>query len=121
MPGATGTGEYGQAITVPIKGYPEDAATETFLSIGCFETEVEVDNVIRYIKTKFCRAMYGVLKRTQANTPGKWKYVPLQDFTPESDIDWKQSIHGIDLQLYKKYGLDENEIKFIETNVKEMA
>ena len=48
-------------------------------------------------------------------------FVPLQNFTPDSDIDWSQSIHDIDLQLYKKYGLDENEIKFIETNVKEMA
>lgn len=121
MPGATGTGEYGQAVTAPIVGYPEDAATETFLSIGCFNTENETTNVIKYIKTKFCRALYGVLKRTQANTPGKWKYVPLQDFTANSDIDWTKSIHDIDVQLYKKYDLSDKEIKFIETHVKEMA
>ena len=46
---------------------------------------------------------------------------PLQDFTNHSDIDWSQSIHDIDLQLYRKYGLDEKEIDFIETHVKEMA
>lgn len=121
MPGATGTGDYGQVITVPIVGYPGDAATETFLSIGRFNTEEETKNVIQYIKTKFCRALYGTLKRTQANTPGKWKYVPMQDFAASSDIDWSKSVHEIDLQLYKKYGLDEQEINFIESHVKEMA
>lgn len=46
--------------------------------------------------------------------------VPLQDFTTSSDIDWSKSIAEIDRQLYAKYGLDENEINFIETKVKEM-
>ena len=50
-----------------------------------------------------------------------WKYVPLQDFTSDSDIDWSKSVHEIDLQLYQKYGLSEDEIDFIETHVKEMA
>ena len=64
--------------------------------------------------------MYGILKRTQANTPGKWKYVPLQNFTKKSDIDWSQSVADIDRQLYKKYELSDEEISFIETHVKEM-
>jgi hypothetical protein len=53
--------------------------------------------------------------------PKVWEMVPLQDFTPSSDINWSKPIHDIDLQLYRKYGLDENEIDFIETHVKEMA
>lgn len=64
--------------------------------------------------------MLGVLKITQDLTPDKWKYVPLQDFTSNSDIDWSKSVHEIDLQLYQKYGLSEDEIDFIETHVKEM-
>ena len=64
--------------------------------------------------------MLGVLKITQDNPAPKWKYVPLQDFTSMSDIDWSQSISDIDKQLYAKYGLDEEEINFIETHVKEM-
>lgn len=64
--------------------------------------------------------MLGILKITQDNTKTKWNYVPMQDFTPSSDIDWSQSIHDIDLQLYQKYGLDETEIEFIESHVKEM-
>ena len=64
--------------------------------------------------------MLSVLKKTKDITAYKWKYVPLQDFTPSSDIDWSKSIPEIDKQLYAKYGLDEAEIAFIETHVKEM-
>ena len=37
-----------------------------------------------------------------------------------SDIDWSQSIADIDKQLYAKYGLDDKEIEFVESHVKEM-
>ena len=49
-----------------------------------------------------------------------WKYVPIQDFTSNSDIDWSKSIAEIDAQLYKKYGLSKEEIAFIEKNIKPM-
>lgn len=74
----------------------------------------------KYISTKFLRTLLGILKVTQNGNKPVWKYVPMQDFTPSSDIDWSQSIHDIDLQLYQKYGLDETEIEFIESHVKEM-
>ena len=73
------------------------------------------------IKSKFARGMLCILKTTQDITPEKWLYVPLQDFTPNSDINWNTSIANIDKQLYKKYGLTAEEIQFIETNVKEMV
>lgn len=66
------------------------------------------------------RALLGVLKVTQNGNKPVWKYIPIQDFSDESDIDWNQSVEGIDRQLYKKYGLDDKEIEFIETHVKEM-
>ena len=75
---------------------------------------------MKYIKSKFCRTLLGVLKVTQNGKKPVWKYVPLQDFTPDSDIDWSKSISDIDQQLYKKYGLTPDEINFIETHVKEM-
>lgn len=74
----------------------------------------------KYISSKFTRALLGILKKTQDVTPEKWKYVPLQDFTASSDIDWSQSVADIDKQLYRKYDLDDKEIAFIETHVKEM-
>ena len=91
------------------------------MSIGSFDTEGEAKACYKYICSKFSRAMLGVLKITQHNSPEKWAYVPLQDFTPNSDIDWSKTIPEIDQQLYRKYGLDAAEIEFIETHVKPMT
>ena len=49
-----------------------------------------------------------------------FRFVPLQNFTSESDIDWSKSVAEIDQQLYAKYGLDESEISFIESKIKPM-
>jgi len=121
---ASGKGEFGELLATPIIGYPKLATTETYLSIGKFDTENEAVNLSIYIKTKFTRALLGALKVTQDLTPSKFKYVPLQDFTlssqSSSDIDWTKSVHEIDLQLYDKYGLSADERNFIETHVKAM-
>lgn len=76
---------------------------------------------MKYVKSKFCRVLLGILKITQDNPKSKWAYVPIQDFTDKSDINWNTSIANIDKQLYKKYGLSQEEIDFIETHVKEMV
>lgn len=115
VPKSNGSGALGEVLSTPLIGH-----TESFISIGAFKSESEAENAFKYVKTKFLRAMLGILKVTQDNPPKKWAYVPLQDFTSMSDIDWSQSISGIDKQLYEKYGLDEEEIDFIETHVKEM-
>lgn len=75
---------------------------------------------MKYIKTRFVRTLLGILKVTQDNPPEKWRYVPLQDFTSKSDINWSGTVEEIDRQLYKKYKLTKAEIKFIETHVKAM-
>ena len=41
--------------------------------------------------------------------------IDIQDFTDKSDIDWSKSSHEIDMQLYRKYKLTDNEISLIET------
>jgi len=115
-----GSGVLGEALSTPLIGEPIIGFTETFISIGSFDNEQETQNCLKYIKTKFARTMLGVLKVTPDNTREKWVKVPLQDFTPNSDIDWTKSISEIDKQLYKKYGLDKNEIAFVEEKVKEM-
>lgn len=117
---ANGIGALGEVLSSPIIGEPYVGSTETFLSIGNFETLKEAQATLNYIKTKFARILLGVLKTTQDITPDKWRYVPLQDFSDKSDINWNKTIHEIDIQLYKKYGLDEDEINFIENTAKEM-
>ena len=121
LPSGNGNGVFGETLTTPVLGIPNVGSTETFISVGCFDSEKEVEGLLKYIKSKFARAMLNVLKITQHLTPDVWKYVPQQDFSSKSDIDWSKSIHEIDQQLYKKYGLSNEEIEFIEKNVKEMV
>ena len=121
IPEASGSGSYGEIISSPVVSAPSVGATETFMGLGYFDREIEVLALLKYIKTKFVRALLSVLKTTQHITPIKWKYVPLQDFTSSSDIDWSKSVAEIDRQLYAKYGLSDDEINFIESHVKEMA
>lgn len=121
--GAAGT--IGNPIPARISGTPiiaskGDCHTQTFMSIGAFNTQTEAKYLFSYMKTKFARCLLGVLKVTQHNPPEKWSYIPMQDFTPSSDIDWKATVPNIDRQLYKKYSLTKEEIEFIETYVKEM-
>lgn len=120
LPKANNTGRFGETLSQPVLTEPGTGSTESFLSVGYFDTKKENENCLKYISTKFVRAMLGILKVTQDLTPDKWKYVPLQDFTNKSDIDWSKSIHDIDRQLYSKYELSDDEISFLEINVKEM-
>ena len=120
MPKADGNGTFGDTLTMPEVIPPRTGFTHTFLGVGGFDSEDEAIDALKYIKTKFFRALLGVLKVTQDLNADKFNYIPLQDFTPASDIDWSRSIPDIDRQLYAKYGLDEAEIEFIEIHVKAM-
>lgn len=120
IPQANGSGQFGELISSPLVEKPNIGATETFLSIGAFDSEFEAQATLKYIKSKFARTMLGILKITQAMTREKWTKVPLQNFTPNSDINWTKSIPEIDQQLYAKYGLSQDEIDFIEEKVKAM-
>lgn len=124
VPAANGSGSttdfFGVALNNPTVLEPGVAVTQTFITIGAFETEAEAQACLKYVKSKFARTLLGVLKITQHNPAKVWKFVPLQDFSPASDIDWSKSIVEIDQQLYAKYGLDADEIAFIEAKVKPM-
>ena len=121
VPKSNGTGAIGEKLSTPLIGEPLIGHTQTFISIGAFDNELEAENCLKYIKSKFARTMLGIKKITQDNgTKETWECVPLQDFTENSDIDWTQSIPDIDRQLYKKYNLDETEIAFIEEKVRAM-
>ncbi len=117
---AYGDGVFGEVPSTPILSTPGQLCTETFLEIGPFETEIEANNVIRYIKTKFFRALLGIQKQTQHTTQKAYRFVPLQNFKNNSDIIWNEPINLIDEQLYKKYNLNSDEINFIESMIKEM-
>ncbi|MCR5137698.1 MAG: Eco57I restriction-modification methylase domain-containing protein [Oscillospiraceae bacterium] len=108
-------------ISRPVIGNPNEGITQTFIGVGNFNTFDEAKNCETYILSKFARALLGILKVTQGNKPETWAHVPLQDFTKNSDIDWNTSKTAIDKQLYRKYGLNQSEIAFVETHVEEMT
>lgn len=120
VPKANGSGAIGEVLSTPLIGTPLIGYTETYISIGSTDSFSEAEAILKYVKTKFARTMLGILKVTQNNPKETWQYVPIQNFTENSDIDWSKSVHEIDLQLYKKYGLSDEEIAFIESKVKPM-
>ena len=105
---------------MPTLGEPGDCSADTFLCGGLFNSNVEPVNFLTYFKTRFFRALLGIKKTTQHCPPTVWESIPIQDFSKNSDIDWSKSIHEIDLQLYQKYGLSEEEVTFIESKVAPM-
>lgn len=120
VPRANGKGVLGEVLSTPEIIAPMQGYTQTFIGVGALSSENEAKSLLKYIKSKFLRAMLSMLKVDQHNEKDTWAKVPLQDFTISSDIDWSKSIAEIDYQLYKKYGLSEEEIQFIESKVKEM-
>ncbi len=96
------------------------ACTETFLNIGPFITQQEQLNCNKYLNTHFFKTLLFFGRGTMQVSQDVFRFVPLQDFTGKSDIDWSQSVADIDRQLYRKYGLTSDEIAFIESMIKPM-
>lgn len=114
---------YMTTSTVPpeiILGTPKTICTETFLMIGSFKTKSEAENCLSYIKTKFFRALLFYNRHSLNISRESFELIPLQDFTSNSDIRWDSPIDRIDKELYSKYGLDKNEINFIESMIRPM-
>lgn len=102
---------------------PNSICTETYLVIGgdLKLEKYQCNNIILYLKTKFVRYLISIVKANQNGTRNTYKYVPMQDFTDDSDIDWNKSVEEVDAQLYAKYGLSNEEITFIEDKMKPMV
>ena len=120
LPGANGSGKLGEKLGVPFIGKPNEIHTQTYMSIGCFDNELEAENVIKYLKTKFLRIMLGTLKVTQNTAKDSWANVPLIDFKNNSYINWNLDIEKIDDQLFNYYNLNESEKEYIKLTAEEM-
>ena len=99
-----------QIINKPFLGDDNSCCTETYLMIGPYLNRLMAENAIGYIKTKFFRFLVLLLKNTQHGTKIVYSFVPIQDFNEE----WT------DEKLYKKYGLTQEEIDFIESMIRPM-
>lgn len=103
-------------------GNPNTICTESYIVVGVNLNldETSASNLCKYFTTKFARFQHSIGKASQDATSKTYKFVPLQDFTISSDINWDVSIKEIDNQLYEKYSLTKEEIDFIETMIKPM-
>jgi len=94
----------------PFAGEPGSISSWTYMYIGPFGSEDEVDNVISYIRTRLFRFLVLLHKPSQDATPRVYTFVPTQDFSrPWTDAD-----------LYAKYGITPDEVAFIESLVRPM-
>lgn len=103
-------------------GKSGEICTETYIVIG---GDLNLDmlaatNLSTYFTSKLPRFLQSLAKSSQHGTSKTYKFIPLQDFSQDSDIDWSSSVAEIDQQLYAKYNLSEEEIDFIEESIKPM-
>lgn len=99
-----------QIISKPIIAKPLSCCTETYLVVGIYKRLKDANNVLSYMQTRFFRFMMSLIKNTQNISRNVFYFVPMQDFNEE----WT------DEKLYKKYGLSQEEIDFIESMIKPM-
>jgi len=100
---------------------PNSACTDSYLVIFHSNDEIRAKNYLKYMRTKFYRALLMLSVSSINLSAEKFKFIPEQDLTLNSDIDWTKSVSEINDQLNKKYGLTPDEIVFVETKIKDMA
>jgi hypothetical protein len=100
---------------------PNVVCTDSYLIIGDgFDNQKSSNAVYKYLCTLFVRFLLLQAVTSINLSKEKFQFVPLQDFTENSDIDWQKSVEDIDKQLYAKYKLTNEEIAFIEKMIKPM-
>ena len=97
-----------------------EICTHSYILIGMFEKKEEADNVLKYLKTKFVRFLILLALTSIHISKSTFQFVPIQDFTYKSDIDWNKSLPDIDKQFYEKYNLSKDEVAVIEEKIKSM-
>lgn len=104
-------------------GGPKTVCTESYIAVGIELNlgEISANNLSKYLKTKFARYFHSLGKASQDATAKTFKFVPLQDFTDNSDINWNKSINEIDEELFIKYGLSDEEKEYIRNKIKDMV
>ena len=103
-------------------GEPNSICTEAYISVGAgkINDKSSAMNVSKYLTTKFVRFLHRQAKASQDASSKTYKFIPIENFTNESDIDWSKSINEIDEQLFDKYGLSIEEREHIKSSIKDM-
>ena len=102
----------GQRRVLSLSGVipPVSVVTETYILLGVYDTEQEARNCFSYVVTRFFRFLIAVRSSAQDLARSTYSFVPLQDFSKA----WT------DKMLYKKYGLTNDEVAYIERLIRPM-
>jgi len=91
---------------------PGAVCTETYIVVNTFDTKLEAENFISYMQTKFFRFMLGIRLTTQNTSKDNFSFLPdLEDYSHP----W------LDVELYKMFNLDQEEIDYIEKKIKPVS
>lgn len=99
---------------------PNDVCTHSYIYAGDFDKKTDASNLLTYLKTRFVRFLVLQALTSIHLSRSTFIFVPQQDFTLHSEIDWSQGIANTEAQIYKKYKLTMDEVKFIEAMIKPM-
>lgn len=94
-----------------IVGEPGSVCTQTYLTAGPLESKEEAESVESYLRTRLARFLISLRKPAQHVFRGMYRWVPIQPW----DRKWS------DAALYKKYGITEDEVAYIESMIRPMA
>ena len=97
-------------ISTPFIGEPESISSETYLCIGPLDSKTEAESALSYLTCRLTRLLILLHKPSQDTTRKVYTFVPTQEWNRK----WT------DEHLYKKYGITEDEIAFIEKVVRPM-
>ncbi len=89
---------------------PGTICTETYLVYGAYDSKGEAENLRQYMSCKLPRFLIAQLMSGQHLTKQKFALCPIPDVT--------ESV--TDSQLYRRYGLSEEEIDFVESSIREI-
>lgn len=108
--GVNGNATNYNVINKPFICPPNKIVSETYLMIETFDSLEEAECLIKYIKTKFARFLVFMSLSSMNITNNNLMFVP------RLPLDFEYS----DANLYEYFGLNQNEIAFIEGMIKEM-
>lgn len=107
--GEEGHGPF-SVVARPFVAPPDSCCTETYLVMGAYKSGIEADNLVTYIRSRFVRFLVSIKMQTQDISKSRFAFVPQLDM----NISWTDDV------LYKRYGFSDEEIVFIESQIKKM-
>lgn len=99
---------------------PNEVCTDTYVVIGCFNSKKEAEALCSYLSTTFVRYLLLQAISSINLTRDCYTFVPMQDFSANSDLDWTLPVAQLDQQLFAKYGLTPEECEEITSTISPM-